>query len=948
MEFERHDTLSRSGLPEKVIFNSTGASADQRQIWAMKPYTLKTRILVPSSALTLLLVLLVTWHLCLRHLDFLEQNFTRHLDYLSHSSAIRLGNLDQLHAGPEMSQIASALLHSPLVNSVTILNANKTLLLRKGESFGLKQIIRDFPTRASALINAGREAVFIVPIRQTQESGPGDLKGWMLVEPETSDFAKSKASAIQEAVGYFILVSALIILFMRYLANRISTPIRQISETIEIIMQGDLSQRVSPKKSAELIAMENGINQLANRLRQTEAAMKSEIRKTTEDLRETLETIEVQNVELDIARKQAVLANRTKSEFLANMSHEIRTPLNGIIGFTNLLLKSPLRRRQKEHLSTIKKSSEILLLIINDILDFSKIEAGKLLLDKGKVEVRDLIDDVVMMMAPTAHAKNLELVHLHYQDVPDSIIGDSLRIKQVVTNLVNNAVKFTQSGEVVIRVMLHEHDFDESQEAIKISISDTGVGLSRAQQHSIFKAFSQADASTARNYGGTGLGLTICKKLIEQMGGVIGFDSELGQGSTFWFTLPIETNAGSAEVHDQSLLAGMHGLCFEQHGAPKLALQHLLNSWQVSYTFCDTLERLEQMAFDQPGDFDFICLALDKKQLKLKPAVAMMKALRKADYKVALVTPTLEDYSSEVIDLAAVHIIKPLTYNRAYNGFCELFSKAVPTTDAADVLATRHLSSDYKVLVVDDNDINLSLISSILDDLGIRCDSAKDGFEALRLCEEYHYPVIYMDIQMPGMDGIQTMKKLRNQQPAYQESAIIALTAYALPQEKQAFLGHGFDTLITKPVREQNLFETLNKYLPDCKVIDFPDVVPPEQLQLPEQGDKAVIDIPEGIHLCNGNEALAQEFLDKLITSLPEEKQALDTLLNNEDWDALEDAVHKLHGACHYCGVPRLRQAAREAEHALKTRSANVDQSCKTLLSEIDRVISLPAGKALV
>lgn len=919
----------------------------------MKPLTLKTRILVPSSALILLLVMLVTWHLCVRHLDHLEQEYAQSLGFVSHSGAVRLGYLDTLQSGPEMSQVADILLDAPLVNSVTILNANKTLLLRKGESFGLKQIIRDFPTHSPKLVNAGREAVFIIPIRTPEATGTGELKGWMLIEPETSDFAKEKASAIQEAVGYFILVSALVILFIRYLTNRIIRPIKQISETIEIIMQGDLSQRVSPKKSAELIAMENGINQLANRLRQTEAAMKSEIRKTTEDLRETLETIEVQNVELDIARKQAVLANRTKSEFLANMSHEIRTPLNGIIGFTNLLLKSPLRRRQKEHLSTIKKSSEILLLIINDILDFSKIEAGKLLLDKGKVAVRDLIDDVVMMMAPTAHAKNLELVHLHYQDVPDTIIGDSLRIKQVATNLVNNAVKFTQSGEVVIRVMLHEHDFDETQEAIKISISDTGVGLSRAQQHSIFKAFSQADASTARNYGGTGLGLTISKKLIEQMGGVIGFDSELGQGSTFWFTLPIEAEAVSIEYPQQTQLAGMRGLCFEQLGAPRLALQHLLNSWEVDYHFCDSLAQLEQRAFDPSEHFDFICLALDKKQLNQQPAITLMQGLSKANYKVALVTPTLEDYSSEVIDLASVHIIKPLTHNRAYNGFCELFTTAIPSQENPDTLHSQHLFSHHKVLVVDDNDINLSLISSILDDLGIRCDSAKDGFEALRLCEEYRYPVIYMDIQMPGMDGIQTMKKLRSTLPAYQESAIVALTAYALPQEKQAFLSQGFDTLITKPVREYNLYETLTRYLPDCEkrpshstpLLPGPDLAKNREGQL-EPSETKVIDIQEGNHLCNGNEALARDFLDQLVASLPAEKSRLEQLLQKEDWDGLQEAVHKLHGACHYCGVPRMRMAAKEAEHALKTCSGNVEQACVNLLEEITQVIKHSEKKA--
>ena len=915
----------------------------------MKPYTLKTRILVPASTITILLAIALTWHLCLRQLNQLEHNFAHNLDLLTHTSTKRLTLLDQLKPGAELNYIADALLDYPLVNSVTILNTNKTLLLRKGESFGRKQVIRNFPTQNSELINIGREAVFIVPLNSVAASAsePGMLRGWMLIEPETSNFAKQKATTIQQAIGYFILFSAVFIVLLRFLAGRISAPIKQISDTVGVILSGDLSQRVSPKKSVELIAMENGINQLANRLRQTEAAMKSEIRKTTEDLRETLETIEVQNVELDIARKQAVLANKTKSEFLANMSHEIRTPLNGIIGFTNLLLKSPLKRRQKEHLSTIKKSSEILLLIINDILDFSKIEAGKLLLDKGKVEVRALIDDVVMMMAPTAHAKNLELVHLHYQDVPETIVGDTLRIKQVVTNLVNNAVKFTQAGEVVIRVMLHEQEFDESQEAIKISISDTGVGLSRAQQHSIFKAFSQADASTARNYGGTGLGLTISKKLIEQMGGVIGFDSEFGQGSTFWFTLPIETESLTLEDSAPSELTGLKALCFERPGAPKLALQHLLNSWGASYEFSESLDHLEQQASNSENQFDFICLAMDKKMLSQETNIALVERLKAAGFKVALLTPTLENYASPIIDLATVHIIKPLTYNRAYSGFCEMFSHVEPSQQGMLAHADYQLHSNHRVLVVDDNDINLSLITSVLNDMGIECESARDGFEALRLCEGYHYPVVYMDIQMPGMDGIKTMKKLRENHPDYQKSAIIALTAYALPQEKQAFLSQGFDALITKPVREQNLRETLLKHLPDCKEITQGIRALTRESRPNLEAGSEIVDIEEGIHLCNGNEELAREFLEKLVSRLPDEKSELLLLLQGEDWESLSSAIHKLHGATQYCGVPGLRKAAHDAEHAIKTFSDDKELAVEKLVKAMATLIDHQKRRAL-
>lgn len=915
----------------------------------MKAYSIQTRVIVPASAIAIAIITLLSWHLGIRELERLELSVERELEKLTYTSIQELQSLSRLSAGEELTSIAKNLLSSPTINSVSLFNANKTLLVRKGESFGRKQVVRSFPKASATLSDLSGDTLYIIPIHLTNSTaGDGLPDGWLMLEPRSSYYTRSKAESIQHGVGYFILLSAITIVLLRILVKRITTPISQIAETIENVMEGDLTQRVSPKKSRELIALETGVNRLTSLLRQTESAMKTEIKKTTEDLRETLETIEVQNVELDIARKQAVLANRTKSEFLANMSHEIRTPLNGIIGFTNLLLKSPLSQRQKEHLSTIRKSSEILLMIINDILDFSKIEAGKLLLEKGRIEVRDLIDDVVMMMAPTAHSKNLELVHLHYQDVPKEITGDSLRIKQVVTNLVNNAIKFTQAGEVVIRVMLHEQEFDESQEAIKISVTDTGVGLSRAQQHSIFKAFSQADASTARNYGGTGLGLTICKKLIEQMGGVIGFDSELGKGSTFWFTLPIEKSSHVPAEPDSNVLSGKRCLCFEKSGAPKLALQHLLNHWSLAYEFCDTLDDLSDKATQA---YDMICIALDRRALYQDSSLELIRRLKDAGHSVVLITPTLEDYTGEILGLASVHIIKPLTYQRFYNGLCELFIDTPAQVESHHYQTQIRLSSPHRVLVVDDNDINLMLIKSILVELGIDSDGAKDGFEALRLCESYQYPVVFMDIQMPGMDGIQTMKKLRQTVPAYKQSTIIALTAYALPQEKQSFLAQGFNALITKPVREQEIVETLELYLPECnvetQVIEAnPELDEPDET-LKEISPLKAIDRDEGIHLCNGNAALADEFLAKLMSRLPNERDQIQALLLAKEWSTLEALVHKLHGACHYCGVPMLREATRIAEHALKVKADDLESCIDRLLAAIEQLLSQKEPEAV-
>ena len=917
----------------------------------MKPYTLQTRILVPTCVVMLGIILIVVWHLCYRQLIQIDAHYLAQLDQLTFTSRSLLDDSSKGLDTEHLNQVASELSSSPTVFSVAFLDRNQRVLVYQGNRPSGKQLASRFPEEQGELVGEGRMTTYIAPFGKqnigSNEHPKAVPLGWLLLEPDNGQYVRDRSSAIQQALGYFVMLSAICIVLVRYLAYRITDPIREISETLEHIREGDLNQRVRPKKSAELVALESGVNHLANRLRQTEAAMKLEIKKTTEDLRETLETIEVQNVELDIARKQAVLANRTKSEFLANMSHEIRTPLNGIIGFTNLLLKSPLRNRQKEHLLTIRKSSEILLLIINDILDFSKIEAGKLLLEKGLLEVRELIDDVVMMMAPTAHSKNLELVYLHYQDVPDHIIGDSLRIKQVITNLVNNAIKFTQAGEVVIRVMLHESETDEQQEYIKVSVSDTGVGLSRAQQHSIFKAFSQADASTARNYGGTGLGLTISKKLIEQMGGSIGFDSELGKGSTFWFTLPYESAEVSEPMESYQALSQLKAVCYEKTAASRLALEHLLNRWRVRYQFVNSLDQISQKLSELSNEDkpDLVFLSLDKSIARSNRASALLEELQSEPSKTVVITPTLGDYDIPVLELADAHVIKPLTHKRVYRSLVELVSDAGPEQE--QVLSNRtRLASPNKVLVVDDNEINLALICSLLEQLGIDHDYANDGFEAIRLCQSTFYPVIFMDIQMPGMDGIQTMKKLRSEIAQYQESCIVALTAYALPAEQESFLQQGFDALITKPIREEQLVDTLLAHLPDCARFDASEDL--DETEEPEidrpvsefgEHNVEVVDFHEGINLCNGNAELAEELLLKLMVRLPEERELISQLVAQNNRTELEHRVHKLHGACHYCGLPQLRKAARELEHALKVQETDIEQQAQALDEALSNAI---------
>ena len=863
--------------------------------------------------------------------------------------------------------LASSMLDEPDVRSISLYNAKGSEIVHTGPQLAL-HVPPALHPKQGTFVEAGDEtSLYISPVypqelvannlinlnaEQSRKTSNHAPMGWVVVELSHASADKDRYRALLLSlllVGGGILINALIAMRM---SRSVTNPILRLAEAVQAFKEGKLDTRIHTGAGPELEQLESGLNAMAEELSKAHAEMQQNIDQATEDLRETLETIEIQNIELDLARKEALEASRIKSEFLANMSHEIRTPLNGIIGFTDLLLRSPTSQQQRDHLHTIRKSSEILLTIINDLLDFSKIEAGKLVLDRVPFRLRDIIEDVMTMLAPAAHSKNLDLVPLVYQDVPDNILGDPLRVKQIITNLVNNAIKFTQTGEVVLRAMLDEGD-DDSKTAIRISVSDTGVGLSRAQQQSLFNAFSQADASTARQFGGTGLGLVISKRLVEEMGGRIGLNSELGKGSTFWFTLVTETCSSATRETSYDGVRGEKVIYLESQKTTGLAVEHMLSQWGIKVTRADTPTQMQQAvesAQAEQSGYALAIIGLNRHLVSSHPYRELVHHLEvELDCRVLLLTPTLDESEAPLPNQTSAHLVKPVARDRLYRVVFRLIHGVEPVSQdnvtAESEPATLPPGRNPVILAVDDNDANRKLVLSLMADMGINAHGASNGFDAVSRVRQQRYDLIFMDVQMPGMDGVETTRRIREIEQPRHHTPVVALTAHALTEERDRLLRSGFEDYLTKPITREQLADIISRFT-GYQLADVPDTTVPAPVNpsgqplrpSTRQRQESCVDIEQGVRLAGGKADLAEELFSMLLEQLLEEREYLPQLIAQGDQDTLFEHIHKLHGATRYCGVPELRRIAGQLEVALKREPEQVTPLLDQLLAAIDRI----------
>ncbi|KTD50149.1 Sensory box histidine kinase/response regulator [Legionella quinlivanii] len=741
-----------------------------------------------------------------------------------------------------------------------------------------------------------------------------DILGWLSIDIDT------QSTLIKQYKMYIItifitLLGLLISLTIHYfLSKQIYQPISRLRRSMKQILSNEFETKITVSSPGELGEIEKGCAHLQKQYLNIVRELNHHIEVATADLQQGLELLEEKNIQLSLEKKKTEEKSRQKSEFIANMSHEIRTPMNGVIGFTNVLLESKLDALQLDYVKTIKSSAQDLLAIINDILDYSKMDAGKLHLDCIPLDLRGCIDEVLTLAAPNAHKKGIDLIPSTQINVPKTVLGDPLRIKQILTNLVSNAVKFTDHGYVLVRTSIEQES--DKDYMLCVSVTDTGIGISADDQTRLFNAFNQADTSITRRYGGTGLGLVICKKLVEAMQGRIVLNSELNKGSTFSVYIKLEKlSAYEVEKNQSHRFNNIKALCFDDNSLQLEALCNGLGYWGIECVPVTSFNQLEK-AFSIHRDCTIAFINVNEGCEK-----QVAQILGKQKMPSVLISKWLIHNPQSLG--ANGFLFKPISIQKLHEVIEQLSSQTtvpVAMDQELDNLRKQLRLIHPEILIAEDNPVNRMLLNSLLSELS-NIEAVEDGKETVRACNSKRYNLLLLDLQMPQLSGLEAAQQIRQQSMLNKLTPIVVISASGNDMNKDKMKKAGVDLCLQKPIDEKQLLTHL--------------------LRLLKKSKNQAIDWQLCVQKVSGNQALAEEFLNRFVEELHKSRVEFFELYNKQNIQGLQNAAHKLYGACCFCGVPHLQTQVSKLEKQAK-EAKKIDEMKTTfaeLIRNIDEVI---------